>query len=183
MPVLSMLLAFRDFFDLAVHNGCPLYVVDDHCANNFNSNRQENRMIIEQIGKHKVERHDSAGTLPIVKYNMFNQLALYDAHVGSDMVAVRKLFQTLDGYIINKKFDDVGQVRKNLNQTFMHIFSGNNFPALQWAALIHKIDGEEVTNQDTDYLKGIMAILSDAGLTQEKVAADVDDAKKKFGLN
>jgi hypothetical protein len=183
LPFLLVFLAVSDFFHLAVHIGHPVHAVDDPCANNFNSNRQENRMITEKIGKHIVERHDTAGTLPIVKYNMFNHLALYDAHVGSDMHAIKKLFHTIDGYIVNRRFDDVGQVRKNLDQTFMHLFSGNNFPALQWASLVHTFDGKEVTDQSVENLKAIIEQLSAEGLTQEKVAFDVDDAKKKFGVN
>lgn len=140
-------------------------------------------MITEKIGKHVIERHDSAGDLPILKYNLFNQFALIDSEHGCTPEAIARHFYKIDSLLIQGKIDDARQVRQAVNFAFGHIFSGNNFPALQWMALVHSFDGQPITDQSTEKLQAIIAQLSAEGLTQGKVQHDVEEAKKKFDAN
>lgn len=139
-------------------------------------------MIEERIGALTVKRYDDIDELKIRNYNLFNECALYDSNIGS-FEAIPAHFQKIDYYFSIGKIDDAYQARKNVNEVFVHIMQHNNFPALQWAATVHTIDEKEVTDLSIDGMKRLINALSDQGLTQKKVKADVDELKKKFGIN
>lgn len=136
-------------------------------------------MITEKIGKYTIKRHDDIDELIVRNHNAFNEYALYDAEIGNTLAAVSTHFQKLDFFLANKKMDEALQARKNMHQTFFHIFSRNNFPALQWAVLISEIDDKPVTDISVEYLKELLNQLSEEGLTQKKIRADVEAVKKK----
>lgn len=140
-------------------------------------------MITETIGKHTIKRHDDINELIVQQYNLFNEYALYDSQVGHTLEDVARHFQQIDFFLANKKVEEALQARKNQHQAFYHIFQRNNFPALQWAALLDSIDGEPVTDFSVDNLKRIIDVFSKEGLTQGKVVTDVELAKKKSGHN
>lgn len=153
-------------------------------TNNVNSNQQQaSEMITEKIGGVTVKRHDDITELVVKNFNLFNEYSLYDAEVGSTFVDIARHFAKLDQFIANNKMAEAMQERKNMNQAFYHVFEGNNFPALQWATLVHSIDDVPQTDLSVDSLKKLIERLSTEGLTQKKVAADVDQVKKKFGHN
>lgn len=139
-------------------------------------------MIIEKIGSLTVERFDDIEELIVKNFNIFNECALYDSNIGS-LEAFHSHFQKIDYYIAAGKPEDALQARKNLNECYVHIKEGNNFPALQWAASVHKIDDKPVTDYSIDGLKRLIEELSKQGLTQKKVRADVDALKKKSNTN
>lgn len=140
-------------------------------------------MIIEKIGQVEIQRHDDIGELIVKNYNIFNTLALIDSESGHDMEAVNRLFYKMDAQLASGRKDDCIQTRKNLQHVFYNIFQKNNFPSLQWAALVYTIDGQENKDLSADNLKRIIDRLSDQGLTQNKILKDVEDAKKKFVTN
>lgn len=140
-------------------------------------------MITERIGSTTVKRLDDITELVCHNYNLFNEYALYDLEIGADLPAIQKHFAKVDAFFASGKLEDAYQARKSLDQCFQNIFAKNNFPALQWASLIHSIDGKLNEDLSLDNLKAIMEQLSKEGLTQAKILADVDFAKKKFALN
>lgn len=140
-------------------------------------------MITETIGTKTIKRHDDIGELICENYNLFNEYALIDSEAGHTMDDIAKLFHKVDAFFASGKIEDALQARKNLHQVFYHIYQKNNFPALQWASLLHSIDGEPITDFSADNLKNIIAMLSKEGLTQGKVAYDVEQSKKKFARN
>lgn len=140
-------------------------------------------MITEKIGRFTVKRHDDINELIVRNYNLFNEYALYDSEVGNTIQAVAQHFQRLDYFLANKKMEEALQARKSQHQAFFHIFNHNNFPALQWAVLIHSINDIENKDLSIDNLKRIIGELSAEGLTQKKVFEDVALAKKKSANN
>lgn len=185
LSILPVVLAFgSDRYLGGVVQSFAMAVANTSCADtNHNSDQNFHTMITEKIGKHVIERHDSAGDLPILKYNLFNQFAILESEHGSTPEAIARHFYKIDSLLISGKIDDARQVRQAVNYAFSHILSGNNFPALQWMALVHSVDGNPVTDQSTEKLQAIIATLSGEGLTQRKVLHDVEEAKKKFDAN
>ena len=156
-------------------------VIGSDLSNNIQQRTFE--MISEKIGNKTVERLDDIDELLVHNYNLFNTFALYESEDGHGMTHVLQHFQKLDFYLANKKLDEAAQARNSLNRCFNNIFQKNNFPALQWAALIHSVDGQKVHDLGVENLKRIIDELSKEGLTQAKVKADVEAAKKKSGHN
>jgi hypothetical protein len=140
-------------------------------------------MIKEKIGKITVERYSDIDELIIENYNLFNEYALIDSEIGHDLDSIEKHFSKIDLFISKKDFEKATQARKNQHQNFFHLLQHNNFPALQWASLLKSIDGVDIEDHSIENLKAILERLSKAGLTQGKVKADVDSAKKKSVLN
>lgn len=151
------------------------------CANNIdNSKPHDYKMIQEKIGNVTIERYDDIDELIITNYNLFNEYAVMDSEVGSDLSSIEKHFHKLDFFLSQKKIEEAIQARKNQHQNFYHLLFHNNFPALQWAAMLKSIDGEPIPDYSLNSLKLILEGLSKEGLTQGKVKTDVEAAKKKY---
>jgi hypothetical protein len=140
-------------------------------------------MITEKIGNVTIERFDGIDEWIVKNHNHFNQYALYNTESGCDIGAVMRHFRELDLLFAHKKTEDAIQARKNLAQVFSHIMSHNNSPALQWMVSVDSINGERLRDLSLENLKKHIEILSDEGLTQGKIEADVEIIKKKLGHN
>lgn len=140
-------------------------------------------MIKEQIGNHTIERFDSINEWIVKNHNHFNSYSLYNSETGCDLSAINTHFSELDTLLASKKIDAAIQARNNLAQAFYHIKEHNNFPALQWMTSVYSIDGEKLVDLSFENLKSKIDMLSDAGLTQGKIMSDVENIKKKLGLN
>lgn len=139
-------------------------------------------MINEKIGNVAIERFDDIDELVVTNYNLFNQYALLDAEIASDMPGIERHFKNLDFHLARKQFDEAIQCRKNQHQAFYHLFNGTNFPALQWAAMLRSVDGKRLEDYSMDTLKLHLDLLSREGLTMAKIKADILAAKKKYRL-
>ncbi len=140
-------------------------------------------MIKETVGKFSIERYDDIDELIVSNYNLFNEYALVQSEVGSKMEDIYRHFRNLDIFLAQKKLEEAIQERRNQNQAFYHLLEKNNFPALQWCVLVKSVDGKELVDYSVPTLKALIEDLSKEGLTQGKVKADVDLAKKKSGSN
>ena len=179
-----MLLGVRVADYIGVHIVASVHGGHGVSSNYLNSNGPGlPTMITETIGKYLVKRCDSAYELTIERYNLFNQFALYDSEVGHTLEDVAKHMHGINRFIKMEKPEDAVQCSNHLKQVFFHIFNHDNFPALQWMTLVHTIDDKPLENYSTDYLKEWCKLLSNEGLTQGKAMKDIDDSKKKSGLN
>lgn len=184
LQFLSWVLAFDNLQYISLYAMGAIHLANDIGSHSFNSFQQRTfEMITETIGKRTVKRFDDINELIVKNFNLFNHYSLYDAEVGHTLEDVARHFQKLDYFLANKKMEEALQARKSQHQAFFHIFQHNNFPALQWAVMIHSIDEQPIKDLSVENLKKIIDDLSENGLTQGKVVADVELAKKKSAHN
>lgn len=114
------------------------------------------------IGRSVVKVYDSVDEMPIVNFQKYNKFLLIDSGVGSDM-------DDVDAHVTRiAKFVKAGDAKKamqelqNMRQT-MHMINSEISPKyLAFAALVHSIDGREVTDLSDDGLKKVLADLRQA---------------------
>lgn len=108
-----------------------------------------------ELKKYKLELYDSIDEMPIVNFQKYNKYVLIDSGLGSDIDSV-------DAHLINLakliKTDSAkaSQELQNLRQNMHMIVSGISPKYLAFAALIHSVNGEKVTDLSDDNLKSIL---------------------------
>lgn len=114
-----------------------------------------------KLNGYTLELYDSIDEMPIVNFQKYNKYVLIDSGLGSDI-------NSIDAHLINLakliKSDKVkaSQELQNLRQNMHMIVSGISPKYLAFAALIHSINGEKVTNLSDDNLKATLDKLKEA---------------------
>lgn len=106
-----------------------------------------------------VKVYDSIDEMPIVNFQKYNKYLLIDSGIGSDA-------DDIDSHIVTiARFVKAGDSKKalmelqNLRQN-MHMVNSEISPKyLSFAALIHSVDGKEITDLSDDNLKEILGEL------------------------
>lgn len=109
-----------------------------------------------QINNKVVKIYDSIDEMPIVNFQKYNRYLLIDSGIGSDVddvdahiVRIAKLINSEDK---KKAIQELQSMRQNL-----HMINSQISPKyLAFAALIHSIDGKEITDLSDDNLKAIL---------------------------
>lgn len=127
----------------------------------------------------EIKLYEDIDEMPVMVYNLFNEYSLKDHNIGSDIEAINRHFERLDFFLARKKTGDAIQERKNMQQTYWNIFNGINFPSLQFACLVHSINGKKVDDYSETGLLELLNSLSKKGLTQKMVRENIEESKKK----
>ena len=113
------------------------------------------------INKKIVRVYDSIDEMPIVNFQKYNKYLLIDSGIGSDA-------DDIDAHIVKiAKFMKAGNNKKalqelqNMRQNMYMVNSEISPKYLAFAALIHDIDGKEVTDLSDDSLKKLLQDLKD----------------------
>lgn len=108
------------------------------------------------INKKIVRVYDSIDEMPIVNFQKYNKYLLIDSGIGSDA-------DDIDAHIVKiTKFMKAGNNKKalqelqNMRQNMYMVNSEISPKYLAFAALIHDIDGKEVTDLSDDNLKALL---------------------------
>lgn len=108
------------------------------------------------INKKIVRVYDSIDEMPIVNFQKYNKYLLIDSGIGSDA-------DDIDAHIVKiAKFMKAGNNKKalqelqNMRQNMYMVNSEISPKYLAFVALIHDIDGKEVTDLSDDNLKALL---------------------------
>lgn len=119
--------------------------------------------------------YDSIDEMPIINFQKYNKYVLIDAGLGSDIDSVDEHLINL-AKLIRTDMGKAQQELQNLRQNLHLIVSGISPEYLSFAALIHSVNGEEVTDLSDDNLK---AILEDIKSEKHSVIVDLLSWVKK----
>lgn len=111
------------------------------------------------IKGHILKLYDSIDEMPIMNFQKYNKYILIDSGLGSDIDSVDNHLVNLAKLIKTDKAK-ASQELQNIRQTMHMIVSGISPKYLAFAALIHSIDGEVVTDLSDDNLKGLLSKLN-----------------------
>ena len=118
-------------------------------------------MKIGKVNKHTVEIYDSIDELPIHRFQKYNKYLLIDSGVGSDMQDVLGHIDRAKIYIKSNPAMAVTEL-ENMRQSIYLVADELSPKYMAFAALVHKIDGEEITDTSDAGLKRVLEILSEA---------------------
>lgn len=147
---------------------------------NVNSN---NEMRTETINGIVLELYEDIDELPIINYNAYNEYSLLDHEIGSSITDITKRFEKLDTFLAKGKLSEAIQERKNLQFLFNNIYTGVDYPSMQFACFIHSINGERFTDLRVERIEALIKELSDQAVSIGFVKKVLNNIKKKFTLN
>lgn len=103
----------------------------------------------------ELKLYDSIDEMPIVNFQKYNKFVLIDSGLGSDVDSVDEHIVNL-AKLIKKDIDKASQELQNLRQTMHMVVCEISPKYMAFAALIHSINGEKLTDLSDDNLKSII---------------------------
>lgn len=136
--------------------------------------------MLTKVNRHSVELYDSIDELPITRFQQYNRFLLIDSGIGGDIESVDKHYATIWRYIDKGDIDKAKQELANARQN-LHFIIQNTTPRMNaFVALIHRLNGKEITNLSDEDVKNILIQLSKAGWTVGSVFSLLSEIKKKL---
>lgn len=121
--------------------------------------------------------YDSIDEMPIINFQKYNKYLLIDSGVGSDADDIDKHIVKIAKFIKAADSKKALQELQNMRQN-MHMVNNSISPKyLAFAALIHSINGREVTDLSDENLKAILADLK--GVKHSWLISLLEKLKKK----
>ena len=118
-------------------------------------------MKIGKVNKHTVEIYDSIDELPIKRFQKFNKYMLIDSGIGSDFQDVLSHIDRAKIYIKSNPVMAATEL-DNMRQSIYLLVDELSPKHMAFAALVRKIDGEEMNDISDAGLKRVLEILSEA---------------------
>lgn len=115
-----------------------------------------------------IKMYDSIDEMPIVNFQKYNKCAVMDASLGSDIESVDEHIVNL-AKLIKTDMKKAQQELQNMRQNLHMIVSKVSPKYMAFAALIHSINGEKITDLSDDNL---IAILDDIREIKHSVIVD-----------
>lgn len=133
------------------------------------------------LNKKIIKVYDSIDEMPIVNFQKYNKYLLIDSGIGSDA-------DDIDSHIVKiAKFIKAGNNKKalqelqNMRQNMYMVNNEISPKYLAFAALIHSIDGKELTDLSDDGLKEVLNRIKK--IKHSKIIEFLYSLKKKLRLS
>lgn len=108
------------------------------------------------LNKKIIKVYDSIDEMPIVNFQKYNKYLLIDSGIGSDADDVDAHIVKIAKFIKASNTKKALQELQNMRQNMYMINSEISPKYLAFAALIHSVDGKEVTDLSDDGLKELL---------------------------
>lgn len=108
------------------------------------------------LNRRVIKIYDSIDELPIINFQKYNKYLLIDSGIGSDVNDIDAHITRIAKFIKAGSQDKALQELQNMRQNMYMINSGISPKYLAFAALIHSIDGKELTDLSDDNLKEVL---------------------------
>ena len=108
-----------------------------------------------------IKLYDSIDDMPIVNFQKYNKYVLLDTGLGSDIDSIDEHIVKLAKHIKSSNAAKAMQELQNLRQNMHMVVCEISPKYMAFAALIHSIDGECITDLSDDNLKYILDKIRD----------------------
>ena len=108
------------------------------------------------INKKTISVYDSIDEMPIANFQKYNKYLMIDSGIGSDVDDIDAHITKIAKYIKSKDEKKALLELQNMRQSMYMVNSEISPKYLAFAALIHSIDGKEVTDLSDDGLKALL---------------------------
>lgn len=103
-----------------------------------------------------VQVYDSIDEMPIVNFQKYNKYLLIDSGIGSDADDIDAHIAKVAKFVKNGNKEKAMQELQNMRQAMYMVNSEVSPKYLAFAALVHSVDGKEVTDLSDDGLKAVL---------------------------
>jgi len=124
-----------------------------------------------------LELYDGIEELPIVNFQKFNKYMLIDSGIGSDFEDINNHISTLARLVKSSDKVKALQELQNMRQNIFMIISNISPKHMAFAAFIHSVNGQKVTDLSDENLKRIMDSLR--AVKRSKIIDLLTGLKKK----
>ena len=124
-----------------------------------------------------LELYDGIEELPIVNFQKFNKYMLIDSGIGSDFEDVNNHISTLAHLVKSSDKAKALQELQNMRQNMFMIISNISPKHMAFAAFIHSVNGQKVTDLSDENLKRILDSLRT--VKRSKIIDLLTELKKK----
>ncbi|MGN0558044.1 MAG: hypothetical protein ACI4IS_01170 [Acutalibacteraceae bacterium] len=133
------------------------------------------------INKKTICVYDSIDEMPIANFQKYNKYLMIDSGIGSDVDDIDAHITKIAKYIKSKDEKKALLELQNMRQSMYMVNSEISPKYLAFAALIHSIDGKEVTDLSDDGLKALLEEIKQ--IKHSKVIEFLFWLKKKLQRN
>ena len=133
------------------------------------------------INKKTICVYDSIDEMPIANFQKYNKYLMIDSGIGSDVDDIDAHITKIAKYIKSKDEKKALLELQNMRQSMYMVNSEISPKYLAFAALIHSIDGKEVSDLSDDGLKALLEEIKQ--IKHSKVIEFLFWLKKKLQRN
>ena len=140
-------------------------------------------MLNIKLNGHYLEMYDSIDELPFSRFQEYNLAVMIDSGLGSDIAAIDRHIDLARKYSAAGDKASTEQALLNMRQAIAFVLSGASPEARAFVVLIHRMNGNELTDLSESNVKRVIAELSRRGLTAGKLRGFLAHVKKNWTLN
>lgn len=140
-------------------------------------------MLNIKLNGHYLEMYDSIDELPFWRFQEYNRAVMIDSGLGSDIAAIDRHINMARRYNAAGEKEHAEQALLNLRQAIAFVLDRESPEARAFVVLIHRMDGNEVTDLSEGNVKRIIIELSRRGLTAGKLRGFLAHVKKNWTPN
>lgn len=133
------------------------------------------------VGGHKVELYSSIDEMPMANYHKFNKYLMFESGLAPNANGVIGHLSRMSELLSAEEYDKLRLEIQNTYQAVSFIMEEMSPISMAFACMVHKIDGEPVTDLSDEAMK-----LLSYRLNRERakvLRSKVEELKKKLTLN
>lgn len=133
------------------------------------------------VGGHKVELYSSIDEMPMANYHKFNKYLMFESGLAPNANGVIGHLSRMSELLSAEEYDKLRLEIQNTYQAVSFIMEEMSPISMAFACMVHKIDGELVTDLSDEAMK-----LLSYRLNRERakvLRSKVEELKKKLTLN
>lgn len=133
------------------------------------------------VGGHKVELYSSIDEMPMANYHKFNKYLMFESGLAPNANGVIGHLSRMSELLSAEEYDKLRLEIQNTYQAVSFIMEEMSPISMAFACMVHKIDGELVTDLSDEAMK-----LLSYRLNRERakvLRSNVEELKKKLTLN
>ena len=135
-----------------------------------------------KVKNHKIEIYDDIKEMPAYRYNMYQKAMVFTSGIGNTLGDIVSKINNIRAMVGNKKCErQMNSELLALMQTFHFIDGGIDPRGLAFAAVVSRIDGEEVSIVTNDDLQALSERLTRM-MTRGELENALDGIKKKLRM-
>lgn len=133
-----------------------------------------------KLNGHYLEMYGSIDEMPFFRFQEYNLATMLDSGLGSDIAAIDRHINLARKYSAAGDKASAEQALLNMRQAIAFVLDRASPEARAFVVLIHRMDGNELTDLSESNVKRIVEELSRSGLTVGKLRGFLAHVKKNW---
>lgn len=137
----------------------------------------------ERFNGHIIELYDSIESLPIDRFQAFQNYLTIDSGIGGSVENISNHISMLQKFIVADKRAEALQQLANFQQNLIFVLNNLNPQHSAFACLVYSIDGTKCSDFSESGIKETLELLAKRKFTAGKLSELLNELKKNFIQN